>query len=98
MSLFSVFCVMFHEFSGITSDFITSQYFYIPFHKVYSESTFIRWYQFSWFLQNALIHGFLNSWFQTLQTTVIGENCILLDFNICSLSEPRNLRKLKPLD
>jgi hypothetical protein len=51
-----------------------------------SKSTFIRWHQFSlflqnalihgflnsWFLQNTLIHGFLNSWFQTLQTTVSG--------------------------
>ena len=29
----------------------------------YRGSSFIRWYQFSWFLQNALIHGILNSWF-----------------------------------
>jgi hypothetical protein len=36
----------------------------------YCESTFIRWYQFSWFLQNVLIRGFLNSWFQTLHATV----------------------------
>ena len=25
-------------------------------------------------------------------------NCISLDFNLCSLSEPRNPRKLEPLD
>jgi hypothetical protein len=29
-------------------------------------STFIHWHQCSRFLQNALIHGFLNLWFQTL--------------------------------
>jgi hypothetical protein len=40
---------------------------------VYSESTFIHWHQFSWFLQNASIHGFLNSWFQTLQATINGK-------------------------
>ena len=36
----------------------------------YCESTIIHWYQFPWFLQKALIHGFLNSWFQTLQATI----------------------------
>ena len=36
----------------------------------YSESIFIHWHQFSWFLQNALPHEFLNSWFQTLQATI----------------------------
>jgi hypothetical protein len=40
---------------------------------VNSENTFIHWHQFSWFLQNALIHGFLNSWFQTLQATINGK-------------------------
>ena len=35
----------------------------------YGESTFILWHQCSWFLQNALIHGFLNSWF--LQNALI---------------------------
>jgi predicted MPP superfamily phosphohydrolase len=40
----------------------------------YCESTFIRWHQFSWFLQNALIHGFLISWFQTRQATVAHAN------------------------
>ena len=39
----------------------------------YCESTFIGCHQCSWFLQNALIHGFLNSWFQTLQATVNGK-------------------------
>ena len=34
----------------------------------YCQSTFIRWHTFSRFLQNAVIHGFLNSWFQTLQS------------------------------
>ena len=28
--------------------------------------------QLSWFLQNALIPGFLNSWFQTIQATING--------------------------
>jgi hypothetical protein len=32
----------------------------------FCEITFIRWHQFSWFLQNALIPGFLNSWFQVV--------------------------------
>ena len=41
----------------------------------YCDSTFIRWLQFSWFLQNALIHGFLNSCVQTLQAT-INENIV----------------------
>jgi hypothetical protein len=40
----------------------------------YCESTFISWHQFSWFLQNTLIHVFLISWFQTLQAIIIGEN------------------------
>jgi hypothetical protein len=30
-------------------------------------STLIRWHQYSWFLQNTMIHVFLNWWFQTLQ-------------------------------
>ena len=38
--------------------------------SIYCKSTFILWHQFSWFLQNALILGFFNSWFQTLQTKV----------------------------
>jgi len=41
--------------------------------KYYCESTFIRCHQFLWFLQNALMHGFLNSWFQTLQATINGK-------------------------
>jgi hypothetical protein len=41
--------------------------------SIYCENTFILWYQFLWFLQNALIHRFLNSWFQTLQKTVNGK-------------------------
>jgi len=36
----------------------------------YCESTFIRWHQFSWFLQNSFFHGFLNSWLQILQATI----------------------------
>jgi len=39
----------------------------------YREGTFIRWHQFLWFLQHTLIHGFLNSWFQTLKVTVNGK-------------------------
>jgi hypothetical protein len=37
------------------------------------ENTFIPWHQLSWFLQNALIPGFLNSWFHTLQATINGK-------------------------
>ena len=37
------------------------------------ESIFIRWHQLLWFQQNALIHGFLNSWFQTLQAKIDGQ-------------------------
>jgi len=40
---------------------------------VYCESTLICWHQFTWFLQNAVIYGFLNSWFQTLQATINGK-------------------------
>jgi hypothetical protein len=40
----------------------------------YCKRTFLRWHQFLWFLQKALIHGFLNSWLQTLQTTINGKN------------------------
>jgi hypothetical protein len=40
---------------------------------IYCERTFIRWHQFSWFLQNALIHGNLNSWFQTIHATINGK-------------------------
>jgi len=35
-------------------------------------NTFYSLAPFSWFLQNALIHGILNSWFQTLQATING--------------------------
>ena len=41
--------------------------------SIYCKSTFILWHQFSWFLQNALIPGFLNRCFQTLQTTIDGK-------------------------
>ena len=41
--------------------------------NVHCESIFIRWHKFLWFLQNALIPGFLNSWFQTLQATINGK-------------------------
>jgi hypothetical protein len=41
--------------------------------SIYCKSTFILWHQFSWFLQNALIPGFLHSWFQTLQATINGK-------------------------
>ena len=40
---------------------------------MYCESTFIHWHQSSWFLQNAFIARFLNSWFQTLKTTINGK-------------------------
>jgi len=39
----------------------------------YCESICIGWSQFPWFLQNALIHGFLNSWFQASQATTNGK-------------------------
>ena len=58
----------------------------------YCESTCIDWHSFSWFLENALIHGFLNSWFQTLQATINGKIVISLDFI------PQNPRKLEPHD
>ena len=51
---------------------------------MYCESKFIRWHQFSWFLQETLIHGFLN--------------CISFDFDFRGLSEPRYPRKLEPHD
>jgi hypothetical protein len=41
-----------------------------PISFTLKQITFIRWHQFSWFLKHALIHGFLNSWFQTLQATI----------------------------
>ena len=63
----------------------------MPSH--YCESTFICWHQFLWFLKNALIHGFLNSWFQTLHATI---NCMLFDFYFRGLIEPGNPRKLEP--
>ena len=66
----------------------------ILWHTV-CESNFIRWHQFSWFLQNAVIFGFLNSWFQTLQVTINWENCISLVFNFHGLSEPQNPQKLE---
>jgi len=56
----------------------------------FCESNIIRWHQFSWFLQNAVIHGFLNLWFQTIHTT-INEKIVFR-----GLSEPRNPRKLEP--
>ena len=48
-------------------------YFKSSIETTYCESTFISWHQFSWFLQNPLIPGFLNSWFQTLQATINGK-------------------------
>ena len=70
-----------------------------PFY--YCESTFIRWHQFSWFLQNALfaidpcVLEFVVS-----HTTVNNqwENCNSFDFSFCGLSEPQNPRKLEPYD
>jgi hypothetical protein len=41
-------------------------------------SSFIRWHQFSCFLQNALIRGFLNSSFRMLQATIISSDRKLL--------------------
>ena len=43
------------------------------------------------FMQNAFVHCFFNSWFQTLQTTIYA-----LDFYFRSLSEPRNPQKFEP--
>jgi len=43
------------------------------YDMLYCESIIIRWHQFSWFLQNALIHGLLNSWFQSLHATIYGK-------------------------
>ena len=58
---------------------------------------FFRWHQFSWFLQNAFIRGFLSSWFQTLQVTNNWwKNYISLDLKFCGLSVLRNPRKLEP--
>ena len=54
--------------------------FYPSSCSAYYESIFIHWHRFSWFLQNALIHGFWNLWFQTLQAIIKWENCISLDF------------------
>jgi len=53
---------------------------------------------FSWFLQIALIHGFLNSWFQILQATVNGKIVFRWIFIFNGLSGPRNQRKLEPRD
>jgi hypothetical protein len=39
------------------------------------------------------MHGFLNSWFLTLQATIY-KKCISLDFYLRALREPRNSRKL----
>ena len=41
-------------------------------NKTRTKNFFIRWRQFLWFLLNAMTHGFLNSWFQTLQATING--------------------------
>ena len=47
---------------------------HIPYNKnKYCESTVIPWHQFLWFLQNAVILGFSNTWFQKLQETVTGK-------------------------
>ena len=75
---------------------LLSEYFYY----YYCESTFIHWNQFSWFLQTAVIHGFLNSWFQTLHFTgnIQRENGISFDFYFRRLSGPLNQRTLEPDD
>jgi hypothetical protein len=44
----------------------------------YCESIIIRCHQFRDLYKNALIHGFFNSWFQTLHAT--NKVCISLDF------------------
>jgi hypothetical protein len=49
-------------------------------------------------LQNALIHGFLNSWFQTLPATINGKIVFRYDFYFRDLIGPRNHRKLEPHD
>jgi hypothetical protein len=48
-------------------------YFKSSIETTYCENSFIPWHQFLWFLQNAVILGFSNSWFQTLQATVTGK-------------------------
>jgi len=64
--------------------------------NTYCESTIICWHQFLWFLQNALINGFLNSWFQTLQARINGKIAfhwififvVLVDHEISENSNP----------
>jgi hypothetical protein len=59
--------------NDILYEIICHQYNSIAIIMIYCENTIIRWYQFSWFLQNALISLFLNSWFQTLHATIHGK-------------------------
>ena len=58
----------------------------------YCESTFIHWHKFLWFLQNALIPGLLNSWFQRLQATINGKIviCCILNHKIHEKLEPHD--------
>jgi hypothetical protein len=57
---------------------------------------FLRWRQFPWFLQSALIHGFLNSWFQILQATINKKIVVFRWILIfCGLSGPRHELKLE---
>jgi hypothetical protein len=64
-------------------------------HLSHCESTFIRWHQFSWFLQNALIYGFFISWFQNITGNNQWENCTSLDFYFHDFSGPWNQQKLE---
>jgi len=57
----------------IKQKLMNEQYILYSLIFKYCGSIFIRRHRFSWFLQNALIHGFFNSWFQTLQATVNGK-------------------------
>lgn len=54
------------------------------------------WHEFAWLLQNALIHGLQNSWFQTLHSTMNGEIVFRLIIMFVVQSESRNPPKLEP--
>ena len=66
----------------------------------YCESIFVICYlqQFPWFLQSALIHWFLNLWFQILQATINEKIVFRWILIFCGLSEPRNELKLESHD
>ena len=62
------------------------------------ESTFIRGHQYSWYLQNALIHRLLNSWFHTLEVANQLKRFFSLNFHLCGFSKPWNTWKLVSLE